>query len=109
MSEQVFQVRDLVAGYEPGVPIVRGASIRVDRGEIVVVLGALAESTDDPAKVMAEFEGVTGGKAVVATATLRRDTLLPLECTRQTDSWMELPGEPRREEREVHRYTFEWR
>ena len=39
MSEPVLEVRDLVAGYEPGVPIVRGASIRVDRGEIVVVLG----------------------------------------------------------------------
>ena len=68
-----------------------------------------SSSSSLPAQVMAEFEGVTGGKAVVATATLRRDTLLPLECTRQTDSWLDLPGEARREEREVHRYTFEWR
>ena len=39
MSAPVLQVTNLVAGYEPGVPIVRGASITVNRGEIVVVLG----------------------------------------------------------------------
>jgi branched-chain amino acid transport system ATP-binding protein len=32
-------VRDLVAGYEPGVPIVNGASLSVAAGEIVAVLG----------------------------------------------------------------------
>jgi len=32
-------VRDLVAGYEPGVPVVNGASLSVSAGEIVAVLG----------------------------------------------------------------------
>jgi branched-chain amino acid transport system ATP-binding protein len=32
-------VDHLVAGYEPGLPIVRGASIRVEPGEIVAILG----------------------------------------------------------------------
>jgi branched-chain amino acid transport system ATP-binding protein len=32
-------VEDLVAGYEPGLPIVRGASLRVQAGEIVAILG----------------------------------------------------------------------
>jgi branched-chain amino acid transport system ATP-binding protein len=32
-------VHDLVAGYEPGVPIVNGASLSVEAGEIVAVLG----------------------------------------------------------------------
>ena len=35
----VLTVDRLVAGYEPGVPIVRGASLRVEAGEIVVILG----------------------------------------------------------------------
>jgi branched-chain amino acid transport system ATP-binding protein len=35
----ILETRALVAGYEPGLPIVRGASIRVGRGELVVVLG----------------------------------------------------------------------
>jgi branched-chain amino acid transport system ATP-binding protein len=32
-------VDDLVAGYESGVPIVKGVTLRVDRGELVAVLG----------------------------------------------------------------------
>ena len=32
-------VAELVAGYEPGLPIVQGASIRVEPGEIVAILG----------------------------------------------------------------------
>jgi branched-chain amino acid transport system ATP-binding protein len=35
----MLAVTDLVAGYEPGVPIVRGASIAVGEGEIVAILG----------------------------------------------------------------------
>ena len=39
MNSVVLEAENLFAGYEPGVPIVRGAGIRVSRGEIVVVLG----------------------------------------------------------------------
>lgn len=78
--------------------------------DIRVVLGAFARGTgEDPAKMEAELEGATSGMTLLATATLRRDTLLPLRCSRQTDIWMEAPGEPRETRREVHRYTFEWR
>jgi branched-chain amino acid transport system ATP-binding protein len=35
----VLAVENLVAGYEPGLPIVNGASISVAKGEIVAVLG----------------------------------------------------------------------
>jgi branched-chain amino acid transport system ATP-binding protein len=35
----MLEVANVFAGYEPGVPIVRGASIAVGRGEIVAVLG----------------------------------------------------------------------
>jgi branched-chain amino acid transport system ATP-binding protein len=39
MSEPLLAVDTLHAGYEPGVAIVRGASIHVAKGEIVAVLG----------------------------------------------------------------------
>jgi branched-chain amino acid transport system ATP-binding protein len=39
VSGLYFTVQDLVAGYEPGAPVVRGASLSAGRGEIVVVLG----------------------------------------------------------------------
>jgi branched-chain amino acid transport system ATP-binding protein len=39
VSGAALAVRDLVAGYEPGVPIVRGASLDVERGEILALLG----------------------------------------------------------------------
>jgi len=35
----MLKVENVFAGYEPGVPIVRGASIHVARGEIVAILG----------------------------------------------------------------------
>jgi branched-chain amino acid transport system ATP-binding protein len=34
-----LEARDLVAGYEPGLPIVRGASVAARPGEVVAVLG----------------------------------------------------------------------
>ena len=39
MSEPVLAITDLVAGYEPGAPIVRGISLEVRPAEIVTVLG----------------------------------------------------------------------
>ena len=35
----LLQAEGVVAGYEPGLPIVRGASLSVSAGEIVAVLG----------------------------------------------------------------------
>ena len=39
MSEPILAVSALVSGYDPGVPIVRGASMTVASGEITVILG----------------------------------------------------------------------
>ena len=61
MSDPVLQVRDLVAGYEPGVPIVRGASISVNRGEIVVVLGPNGAGKSSFIKAIAGLVPVTSG------------------------------------------------
>jgi hypothetical protein len=81
----------------------------LSRNEMDSVFGFVASKVgDDPAKIEAEFEGATSGKSLVATATLRRDTMLPLRCSMQTDSWFQPPGESRRAKRQVHHYTFEW-
>ncbi|MEQ1935207.1 MAG: ATP-binding cassette domain-containing protein, partial [Fimbriimonadaceae bacterium] len=39
MNKPVLSVENLVAGYEPDLPIVRGASLYANAGEIVVILG----------------------------------------------------------------------
>jgi branched-chain amino acid transport system ATP-binding protein len=39
MSRALLAIDGLAAGYEPGVPIVRGVSLAVKRGEIVAILG----------------------------------------------------------------------
>ncbi|MBN9070327.1 MAG: ABC transporter ATP-binding protein [Rhizobiales bacterium] len=65
MSGPVLQVRDLVAGYEPGVPIVRGASIRVERGEIVVVLGPNGAGKSSFIKAIAGLVPVSGGQVLL--------------------------------------------
>jgi branched-chain amino acid transport system ATP-binding protein len=65
MSEPVLQVRDLVAGYEPGVPIVRGASITVNRGEIVVVLGPNGAGKSSFIKAVAGLVPVSGGQVLL--------------------------------------------
>ncbi|MQT12579.1 ABC transporter ATP-binding protein [Segnochrobactrum spirostomi] len=54
-------VENLVAGYEPGVPIVRGASISVGRGEIVVVLGPNGAGKSSFIKAIAGLVPVSAG------------------------------------------------
>ena len=65
MSGPVLQVHNLVAGYEPGVPIVRGASITVNHGEIVVVLGPNGAGKSSFIKAVAGLVPVTGGQVLL--------------------------------------------
>jgi branched-chain amino acid transport system ATP-binding protein len=65
MSEPVLLVRDLVAGYEPGVPIVRGASITVNKGEIVVVLGPNGAGKSSFIKAVAGLVPITSGTVLL--------------------------------------------
>lgn len=65
MSGPVLQVDGLVAGYAPGVPIVRGASIRVERGEIVVVLGPNGAGKSSFIKAIAGLVPVSAGKVLL--------------------------------------------
>ena len=53
--------RAVVAGYEPGLPIVRGADVSVARGEIVVLLGPNGAGKSTLVKAMAGLLPIAGG------------------------------------------------
>jgi branched-chain amino acid transport system ATP-binding protein len=91
MSEPVLLVRDLVAGYEPGVPIVRGASITVNKGEIVVVLGPNGAGKSSFIKAIAGLVPVSGGTVMldgkdITAAPAHRMVRLGLAFVPQTEN-----------------------
>jgi ABC-type branched-subunit amino acid transport system ATPase component len=53
MSEAALSVEEVVAGYVPGVDILRGVGLRVDPGEIVTVLGPNGAGKSTLIKVVA--------------------------------------------------------
>jgi branched-chain amino acid transport system ATP-binding protein len=61
MSEPVLAVAGLVAGYDPAVPIVNGASLSVARGEIVAILGPNGAGKSTLIKAIAGLVPVTAG------------------------------------------------
>lgn len=71
-SAPLLDVRSLVTGYERGVPIVRGASIHVGRGEIVAILGpnGAGKSTliKSVAGLVPKFSGAVSFAGVDVTA-----------------------------------------
>jgi branched-chain amino acid transport system ATP-binding protein len=62
----LLTVEGLVAGYEPGVPIVRGASIRVGEGEIVVILGPNGAGKSTLVKSVAGLVPKSAGRVELA-------------------------------------------
>ena len=66
MSDPELRVTALVAGYEPGVPIVRGASMTVAKGEIVVVLGPNGAGKSSFIKAVAGLVPIFSGKVELA-------------------------------------------
>jgi branched-chain amino acid transport system ATP-binding protein len=78
VSGAALEIEALVAGYEPGLPIVRGASLRAAPGEIVAVLGpnGAGKSTLIKAAVgLATVESgrvLLGGRDVTAEPAHRR-------------------------------------
>jgi len=66
MSGPELRVVDLVAGYEPGVPIVRGASMTVAKGEIVVLLGPNGAGKSSFIKAVAGLVPIFSGKVELA-------------------------------------------
>jgi branched-chain amino acid transport system ATP-binding protein len=63
---EILAADALVAGYEPGVPIVRGASIAIAEGEIVVLLGPNGAGKSTLIKAMAGLIPVFGGRVRLA-------------------------------------------
>jgi len=61
----MLAVRDLVAGYEPGVPIVRGASLEVARGEILALLGPNGAGKSTLVRAIAGLLPVESGRVVL--------------------------------------------
>jgi len=55
-------VEELVAGYEPDLPIVRGASLAVADGEIVALLGPNGAGKSTLVKAVAGLVAVSGGR-----------------------------------------------
>jgi branched-chain amino acid transport system ATP-binding protein len=65
-----LETRDLVAGYEPDLPIVRGASIRVARGEIVLLLGPNGAGKSTLVKAIAGLVPVSAGEILADGASI---------------------------------------
>jgi branched-chain amino acid transport system ATP-binding protein len=73
MSEAaVLAVDGLVAGYEPGVPILRGASIAVNTGEIVVILGPNGAGKSTLVKAIAGLVPISVGSIALAGQDITR-------------------------------------
>jgi branched-chain amino acid transport system ATP-binding protein len=68
----VLSATDLEAGYEPGLPIVKGASITVGRGEIVVLLGPNGAGKSTLMKAMAGLVPVSRGVVRLGEADITR-------------------------------------
>jgi branched-chain amino acid transport system ATP-binding protein len=61
-----WAVHDLVAGYEPGLAIVKGATLAVARGEIVAILGPNGAGKSTLVKAAAGLVPVHGGRVLLA-------------------------------------------
>lgn len=68
----ILTVEGLMAGYEPGVPIVNGASLTVAQGEIVVVLGPNGAGKSTFIKAIAGLVPVSAGRVTLAGDDITR-------------------------------------
>ena len=61
-STAVLHLKDLVAGYVPGMPIVQGASLRVDAGEMVTIIGPNGAGKSTLMKAIAGLVHIESGQ-----------------------------------------------
>ncbi|HEX2546990.1 MAG TPA: ABC transporter ATP-binding protein [Ramlibacter sp.] len=67
-----LRVEALEAGYEPGLPIVRGANLSVAAGEIVAILGPNGAGKSTLVKAIAGLVPVSGGSAWLGDQEITR-------------------------------------
>jgi branched-chain amino acid transport system ATP-binding protein len=65
MSGATLAVRDLVAGYEPGLPIVRGATLEARAGEIFALLGPNGSGKSTLVRAIVGLVAVESGRVLL--------------------------------------------
>jgi branched-chain amino acid transport system ATP-binding protein len=65
LETPILETQALVAGYEPGLPILRGAAIRVARGELVAVLGPNGAGKSTLIKAIAGLVPIASGAVLL--------------------------------------------
>jgi branched-chain amino acid transport system ATP-binding protein len=68
----LLEVTDLVAGYDPALPILRGASLSTDGGEIVVLLGPNGAGKSTLIKAIAGILRPSAGRVLLAGEDITR-------------------------------------
>lgn len=71
-AEAALHVEALEAGYEPGLPIVRGASLQVAAGEIVAILGPNGAGKSTFVKAVAGLVPVNAGRVLLGDTDITR-------------------------------------
>jgi branched-chain amino acid transport system ATP-binding protein len=73
MTEAFALVIDaLEAGYEPGLPIVRGASLQIRKGEIMAILGPNGAGKSSLVKAVAGLVPISGGRNLLEGRDITR-------------------------------------
>jgi len=72
VSAALLEVVDLVAGYEPGLPILRGASLHAAAREIVVLLGPNGAGKSTLIKAIAGIVPASAGRVLLAGEEITR-------------------------------------
>jgi len=72
MTGPLLSVEDLIAGYEPGLPIVNGASIHAEKGEIVAVLGPNGAGKSTLLKAIAGLTPISAGRVRLGARDITR-------------------------------------